>query len=342
MADSEAAAVGSPPLGQASRARVRALACRSGLSLERGVSLLELREYLRDSANTVWVDIQDPGPEEQSLLLEEFGFHPLTVEDVARGHQRPKVEEYPGYLFAVTYGVGEGPATDGVKLAEVMLFIGRNYLVTIHRGRLTAIEEAMTRWTRGGPLLQEGVGFLVYTVMDAIIDGYFPLIDAIEDQVEGLEEETLEAARTAGVERLLRFKRTLFTLRRVLFPLREVFHVFLRRDKPIFSANTLAYFQDVYDHILRLLDVLDIEREMLAAALDAHLAVISNRLNTTMRTLTVITVAVALVGSVFGAWGMNFEAIPLAGSPWGFWAVACGAVLLVVTALTYSWKRGWL
>ena len=94
------------------------------------------------------------------------------------------------------------------------------------------------------------------------------------------------------------------------------------RDKPIFSANTLAYFQDVYDHVLRLLDVLDMEREMLAAALDAHLAVVSNRLNTTMRTLTAITVAVALIGSVFGAWGMNFEQVPLENSPWGFWAVA--------------------
>jgi magnesium transporter len=276
------------------------------------------------------------------LLLEEFGFHPLTVEDVARGHQRPKVEEYPGYLFAVTYGVVSGQTAGGVVLAEVMLFIGRNYLVTIHRGRVTAIEDAMARWTRGGPLLQEGVGFLVYTVMDTIIDSYFPAIDAIEDQVEDLEEETLGGAPTAGVERLLKFKRTLFVLRRVLYPLRDVFHVFLRRDKPIFSANTLAYFQDVYDHVLRLLDVLDMEREMLAAALDAHLAVVSNRLNTTMRTLTAITVAVALIGSVFGAWGMNFEQVPLENSPWGFWAVACGAVLLVVTALTYSWKRGWL
>lgn len=155
----------------------------------------------------------------------------------------------------------------------------------------------------------------------------------------------MEVFRRPGqydVEKLLRHKRTLFGLRRVLSPLRDAFHIFLRRDQPIFSANTLAYFQSVYDHVLRLLDAIDMEREMVASALEAHLAVVSNRLNAVMKTLTVITVVVAITGSVFGAWGMNFTRIPLAGSPWGFWVVWGGTLLLMCSALLFSWRRGWL
>jgi magnesium transporter len=121
-----------------------------------------------------------------------------------------------------------------------------------------------------------------------------------------------------------------------------VLNVFLRREQSMFSANTVAYFQNVYDHVLRQLDAVDMEREMVAGVLEAHLTVVSNRLNATMKTLTVITITVAIAGSVFGAWGMNFGEIPLAESPWGFWAVGGGTLALIVTALLWSWKRGWL
>jgi magnesium transporter len=191
-------------------------------------------------------------------------------------------------------------------------------------------------------MLREGVGFLVYTVMDAIIDGYSPLMNAIEEELEGAEMEIFTRFHQERVQRLLELKRTLFTLRRVLYPLRETFSLFLRRDQPLFSANTLVYFRDVYDHILRILDVLDVERDMVASTLDAHLTVVSNQLNQTMKTLTVITVIVALAGSVFGAWGMNFEAIPLATAPWGFWGVMGSTITLIVIALIVSRWRGWL
>ena len=184
------------------------------------------------------------------------------------------------------------------------LFIGRNYLVTVHRGRVPALEEAYQRWTRGGQLLSEGVGFLTYTVMDALIDAFFPLIDAIEDYMDEIELEMFADLGRKGSQELLKLKRTLVTLRRVLSPLREVFNAFLRRG-PMFSPNTRIYFQDVQDHVLRILDVLEIEREMVASALEAYLTVLSNRLNTTMQTLTVITMVVAVVGG--GVWSVGDE-----------------------------------
>ena len=322
--------------------RVRTVACLGGVSLERDVPPEEISDYIRDAGNLVWLDVQDPGPAELSMLLEEFGFHPLALEDVAKGQQRPKVGEYKGYMFVVTYAVISGDSTEALRTVEVDLFIGRNYVVSIHRGRVPALEDAFGRWTRGGAMIREGVGFLVYTVMDAIIDAYFPVIDAIEDELEETESEMFAEFRQQDVQRLLELKRTLFRLRRVLYPLRETFNLFLRRDQPIFSTNTLVYFQDVYDHILRILDVLDIEREMVASALDAHLTVISNQLNATMKTLTVITAVVALAGAVFGALGMNVSGIPFAETAWGFWAIFGGTAALALAALLASRRYGWL
>jgi len=323
-------------------AKVKTVACLGGVSLERDVPSEEIRDYIRDPSNLVWMDVQDPGPAELSMLSEEFGFHPLALEDVATGQQRPKMDEYKGYTFVVTYGVVPGTDSTTPRTFEVDLFIGRNYVVSLHRGRVPALENALGRWTRGGAMLREGVGFLVYTVMDTIIDAYFPIINAIEDELAKIETEMFARFHQDSVQRLIELKRTLFTLRRVLYPLREAFNLFLRRDQPLFSANTLVYFQDVYDHILRILDVLDIERDMVASTLNAHLTVASNELNATMKTLTIITLVVAGYGSVFGAWGMNFNAMPLTEAPWGFWGVVSVTSIFIAAALVLSRWRGWL
>ena len=322
--------------------RVRTVACVSGVSLERGVPTEEIHDYIKESSNLVWMDVQDPGPAELSMLLEEFGFHPLALDDVAKEQQRPKVDEYKGYLFAVTYCVAAASDLKDIKTVEVDLFIGRNYVVTIHRGRIPALEDALGRWTRGGPMLREGVGFLVYTVMDALIDTYFPVIDAIEDEIEEIELELFGPFRGRGVQDLLKLKRTLVVLRRVLYPLRETFHVFLRPDRTHFSAAMLVYFQDLHSHILRIVDVLDTERDMAAGALEAYLTVVSNRLNETMKKLAVLTVAVAVLSAVFGAWGMNFAVIPLADAPWGFATVLGGTFAIIGLLGLVAWQRGWM
>ena len=328
--------------GLSTTACLKTVACVGGVSIERGIPTDEIHQYIRDPENLIWMDVQDPGEQELSMLLEEFGFHPLSIEDVSKGEQRPKVDEYKGYLFVVTYAVVLGSDIKDLRTTEVDLFIGRNYLVTVHHGRVPALEDAYQRWTRGGTMLGEGVGFLAYTVVDALIDAYFPLIDSIEDYMDETELELFSGPRRKGGQDLLKLKRTLVTLRRLLSPLREVFHVFLRQDRPMFSPNTRVYFQDANDHVLRILEVLEIEREMVTGALAASLTVLSNDLNTTMRTLTVITIVVAVMGAVFGAWGMNFAQIPLANSKGGFWIIFGAALLFVMLAIGFARMRKWL
>jgi magnesium transporter len=320
---------------------VKSAACLGGVSLERSLPVGEIHDYIEHADNVVWVDVQDPGETELAMLIEEFGLHPLALEDAAGGPRRPKVDEFKGYLLLVTHAAVAAKDVAKCRTVEVDLFVGRNYVVSIHRGRLPALEEALTRWMRGGPMLREGVGFLAYAVLDALIDSFAPVITRIEDDIDEIEIAVLARTDEADLRRLLQLKRDLSALRRVLNPLRSVFQVLLRRDHPVFPGNIEVYLRDVLNHVLQILDVLDAERDRAAGVLDASLAVSSNRLNKTMKTLAVITVAVAVVGSVFGAYGMNFEAIPLAAAPWGFLAVALGTVGLVVLALLIGWWLGW-
>lgn len=297
----------------------------------------QISDHLKDHGSLLFVLIQDPGPAELEMLREEFGFHRLALEDAARQQQRPKVDEYPGYFFVVVYSVLPLEAGEPVHTIEVDLFIGRNYLVALHRGEIPAMEEAIRRWDRTDPELRHDVGFLVHTVVDSIIDAYFPVVDVIEDRLDEVEI-SLFSGHWNKPEELLDIKRSLFTLRKATYPMRDVFNIFLRRDDRVFSAETHPYFQDVYDHVLRLLDIIDIQRDMATGALDAHLSVISNRLNETMKRLTVITICVAIMGAIFGAWGMNFTHVPL--DNWGlngFYLVAGST--LVLTGLALVWAK---
>ena len=322
--------------------RVRTVACLGGVSLERDVPQEQIHEYIATAEHVTWVDVEDPGEREIAMLLEEFGFHPLALEEAAKGHQRPKIAEYKGYILVVTYGVVAVAGASPLQASELDIFIGRNYAVTIHRHPLPALEEGYRRWTRGGVMLREGVGYLVFTIVDSVIDTYFPVLDALENALDETELNIFNQQQEDGTQDLLAAKRDLSMIRRVLSPLRESFSVLLRRDHPILTQNTTIHFQHVYDNILRILDAVDIQRDLVASSLDAQMTVVSNRLNRTMKTLTIITVVVATGGLVFGAWGMNFSRVPFSDEPWGFAAVVGGTIALIIVVLVLSRKWRWL
>jgi magnesium transporter len=317
-------------------AEVRALGLLAGLSLERSLPLDDLARTIAEPTNLVWVDVQNPGTEEMSLLREAFNFHPLAIEDVVNGQQRPKVDEYRGYMFVVTYASLRGSDALGATVREVDLFIGRNYLVTVHRGEVPAIDEAMARWTRGGDLLQEGVGYLVYIVVDAIIDAYFPVVDAIGDELDAIESSLFSGFRDDLVQRFLRVKRSLHGLRRVLSPMRETFTVFLRRDHPLFSPATQVYFQDVHDHVLRLLDTLEVQRDKVAGTTDAYFMMASHRMSLRVRTMTIALITGGLVALGLALWAaLGVASIPWLGVALGAGLAAAGAVVAVGS------RKGW-
>lgn len=312
----------------------------------RAIQPHEISEWLQKEGALIWVDIQDPGPHELEMLRQEFGFHRLALEDAGKQQQRPKVDEYKGYYFVVMYAPLPFSPEGETQTVEVDMFVGRNYVVSLHQGEVPALQEAGKRWERTDGELREHVGFLLHTVMDSVIDAYFPVVDELEDRLDDQELKLYAAyAQSSQVkpENLLSVKRSLFTLRRAIYPMREIFNTFLNREQTFFDPETYPYFQDVYDHVLRLLDIIDIQRDMATGTLDAHLAVVSNRLNETMKGLTVVTVVVAIMGAVFGAWGMNFTSVPF--DKWGlagFYLISGTTVTLVAGALAWmKYKRYW-
>ena len=317
--------------------RIRTCLARPGAKECIHIPPEQISEALHEPDALLWVDINQPQQGDLEMLREEFQFHQLALEDVASQRQRPKVDEYPGYTFVVMYAPLPCQPGEEVQTAEVDVFVGANYVVTLHDGHVPAMKEAFDRWQRTQPDVRGNVGFLFHTVLDALVDAYFPVVDELEDRLDQLEIRLFQNSRVVRAAEMLAIKRSLFTLRKAAYPMREVFNAFLRRDHPLFSPETLPYFQDVYDHVLRLLDIIDIQRDMATGTLDAHLAVISNRLNETMKTLTVVTLFVAIAGCVFGAWGMNVEHIPLSHSREGFWWVCGGTV--VVEGVMLAWAK---
>lgn len=295
-----------------------------------------ISDLLPESDNVLWLDIQDPTSGDLELLRQEFGFHELALEDVEKAHQRAKVDQYEGYYFLVLYALRER------QVCELNLFVGPNYLVTVHRGEVPEINETLDRWRQNAGRLERGVGVLVYSLLDAIVDGYFPVLDAIAEQVEDIDQAIFDPRSRDCLAEVFALKKELLNLRRVLAPERDVLNVLIRRDQPLFGQDVLPYFQDVYDHAIRVLDAIDLYRDQLSSTLDAYLSVASNRLNYVMKRMTALATILMSVTLISSTYGMNFQNMPELQWPYGY-AYALGLMLAIAVGLAVLFMRiDWL
>ena len=302
----------------------------------------ELSDYCGVERNVVWADVSDPTSKDFDELAEEFGFHPLSIEDCRNAHQRPKVEEYPGYYFMVLYEaelVGEG---DDLELREVNIFLGQNYLVTVHSRPIRGVETARRLWGEWTDRAEQGSGLLAYLLIDAVVDDYMPLLDVLSDRMDDLEDQIFGDFQPEAIQEIFRIKKQLLFLRRTVAPLRDVFNTMLRREQPIFPRETHVYFQDVFDHIIRVADTIDTLRDMLGSTMDAYLSIQGNRMNMIMKRLTSIATVLMSVTLVAGIYGMNFKYMPEL--EWRFGYVFALALMLVIGLVLYFYlrKEKWL
>jgi magnesium transporter len=293
-------------------------------------------DLLPDKGRVVWLDMVDPVDADIELLREEFGLHHLTAEDLIRRGQRPKLEHYDHYSFAVFYALG------AERRDELGMLIGDNYLVTVHQGPFPEIAETVSRWGQAATGIEHGVGAAVYTLIDTIVDGYFPLIDEIAERVDAVEDGIFAPRSLDYVPQVLALKRELLELRRTIAPEREVLNSLIRRDQPLLGESTLVYFQDVYDHVIRVLDAVDLYRDQLTALLEAHLSVVSNRLNYVMKRMTALATILMSVNLIASNYGMNFDNIPELHWQNGYF-FTLGLMVAVGLALLAIFKRiDWL
>lgn len=301
----------------------------------RQATAADLPALLAGVQSTVWVDVAGPEGEGLRVLHEVFRFHPLAIEDTRNQRQRPKVEDYNGYLFLIL-----NPARPGAdpEFRELDVFVGPRYLVTVHPAAEPAIAEAAHRIGRASGLVTSGR--LLYTLVDVVVDGYFPLLDRLDEEIDSLEDAVLARPEPDALARLFRLKRALLEVRRVVGPQRDMFNVLMRRDLPYLDLDALQYYlRDVYDHLLRITDMVDTFRDLLTSTIDLYMSSASNQLNRVVNRLTVITVLIGTLAVITGFYGMNFEVTwPPFGAPWGVGA-ALGMMAVAVAALLAIFRR---
>lgn len=302
----------------------------------------QLDSLVREGNGLLWIDVRDPSPTDIERIGATFQLHPLALEDAARFHQRPKLDRYDSFLFVVFFALS-WPSGERPQTHELHIVVGADYLLTIHPGELPAIAETAARWRRhGGRQGKRQVALLLYALLDALVDGYFPVIDELAERIDVLEEGVFEAGDPTVQADIFALKKDLLAIRRVVAPERDTMNELVRRDTPLFDDRELVYFQDVYDHVLRVTDAIDLYRDLLSSALDASVSMTANRLNQVMRTLTassIILMSMTLVASIYG---MNFVNIPellwTLGYPW-----ALGLMVLIGSALFMLFRRiDWL
>lgn len=312
---------------------------RNGQTVENALPLDQISDVIKRTEDLLWIDVVAPEGGELALIKEEFGFHPLSMEDTARQLQRPKLDNYDGYVFLVFYAVSRHEVDRTIRLTQLSLFVGPNYVVTVHERPLDVLDEIGTRWCRN--VVEIGthtVGLLVYSILDAVVDDYFPILDEISDRLEDLEERIFDSFDSTAQAEIFAIKKELLHIRRVVAPERDLLNVLLRRDARIFDEATIVYFQDIYDHLLRVADAVDTYRDLLTSALEFHLSTLSNRLNQVMKTLTASSIILMSMTLIAGIYGMNFVHMPELNWTIGY-PLALGAMAAIGGTLFAVFRR---
>jgi magnesium transporter len=313
--------------------------------VEEGVTDVSTCQTWLSRPGVTWINIEGV---HQIDLLEQvgavFGLHPLVLEDIANTGQRPKVEDYGGYLYVVLRMLSLHAATQEVVGEQVSLVLGPNFVISFQEGIAgDAFDPIRGRLrTSKGRVRREGADYLVYSLIDAIVDGYFVLLEKLGEQIELLDERMLinrarEVARTIHL-----LKREMIWLRKAVWPLREMVSTLQRAESPLVRASTAVYLKDVYDHTIEVIDTVETYRDVLSGMLENNLSLLTTRLNEVMKVLTVISTIFIPLTFIVGIYGMNFRHMPELEWRWGYPLVMLGMAGIAVALYFYFRRKKWL
>ncbi len=303
----------------------------------------QIRDHL-ERDHFFWLDLTGPTEDQVTALDDLFGFHPLAMRDITDFGQRPKLDNYGDYAFLVFYGAGDAKPGNTDPLCEVHMFISGHYLITVHRGPLPQLEEQ--RQELDGQRLHSEQ-FLIYRVLDALTDSFFPVLSAIDDEVDSLEDAILARPTDEQLAQLFTLKRQLVAMRKVVTPQRDLFarSVDQLDELPGLQLDERDYFRDVYDHLIRISDLIDSYRDLMSGATDLYLSTISNRQNEVTKQLTIIATIFLPLSFITGFFGQNFTYMisHLIDTAWVFWVVGVGSMVATVAGLMVFFRRkGWV
>ncbi len=317
---------------------------RDGVLEAEGFPIADVSEYIKDPSATVWFDLLAPTPEKLAVISEELGLHPLAVEDVLHPHQRPKLDIYESHLFLTVYAVRLGEGDGPLDLTEVSVFVTRNALVTVRSDDTCDIDAVVARWDAEGGLARHGVSFLLHSLLDYVVDGHFDVAQALDDQVEELEDQLFTDRPGDGramQRQMFDLRRTTVRFRRVVVPMREVVNSLIRRDLRVVEPEMAPYYQDVYDHVLRVSEWTESLRELVGNVYETHLNLQGYRMNDIMKRVTSWAAIIAVPTLITGFYGQN---IPFPGFSHaaGFWTSSL--LIIVASSILYLVfrKKDWI
>ncbi|WP_121011742.1 magnesium transporter CorA family protein [Saccharothrix australiensis] len=314
---------------------------RHGVLEAEGFPIGELSGRLRDDDTTVWVDLCGPSQADLAAIADELGLHELAVEDALHPHERPKLDRYDTHCFLSAYAVRLDPDSGRLSTFELSAFLTPRALVTVRADDRFDMAAVTARWDESRQLAGSGVGFLAHGLLDAVVDGHFEAVQALDDRIEHLEDLVFaDHPDDRHVQRrALALRKSLVVLRRVVLPMREVVNGLMRHD--LVDDRIMPYYHDVYDHVLRATEWTESLRETVATIRETQLGIQANRLNSIMKKVTGWAAVIAVPTAITGFYGQN---VPYPGfeQPWGFWVST--AVIAVLSAGLYALfkRRDWL
>jgi len=294
---------------------------------------INLQEILNNEINLLWLDLDDPTDEEIVILSEEFKFHELAIEDCLFPQSQPKVDDFGNYIFIIIQGVKKykEDGEEELKTVDLDIFFGKNFVVTVHEEPIKSITGLINRCHQNPMFLDKGSDFLLHAIIDGVVDSYLPLLEEIDDSIEDVEDKVLVNPSQKIMGDILSLKKKILAIRKIIGPQQTVIGILSRRDIPFIKHQTLIYYRDIYDHLVRISDTIDMYRDLSTSVLDVYLSGASNRLTEVMKVLTLIATIVMPLTLITSYYGMNF---PLPEFGWGIvrsipfvWSLIIGTTL---------------
>ncbi len=307
----------------------------------------ECLRYLKQKRTVTWINVD--GLMDKAVLedlCEKFNVHPLVIEDILNTEQRPKVEDYEAYLYIVARMLYYDEKREHIKTEQLSMILGPAFVVTFQEKRGDTLGVVRERIRKGkGKIRKAGVDFLAYSLLDAIVDNYFIILEKFGERIEELEEEVVKSPDPKTLHRLHMLKREMVHLRKSVWPLREVVNALereVRSRSPLIKKETSVYLRDLYDHTIQVIDTVETYRDMTSGMLDIYLSGVSNRLNEVMKVLTIIGTIFIPLTFITGLYGMNFRFMPELEHPIGYPAVLALMLILSIIMLFYFRRKKWL
>jgi magnesium transporter len=323
---------------------IRTRLYRDGKCVEENFDPAKISDHLETETCVVWLDLESPDKADLALIAEEFSLNPLAVEDATTERQRPKLDHYDDHIFISLYDVTLDQETGQLHAHELAVFASQHYLITVRKSPGYSIDPIVTRWDDNQNLAKYGVGFLLWGLLDVVVDGHFQTVQQLDEKIEGLEELLFDPTETGTAVQRQSFelRKSLVRIRRVVLPTREVVNALMRRENSLVDEALIPYYQDVYDHVLRAADWTDSLRDLVSTILETHLTIQGNRMNDIMKKVTSWAAIGAVPTIITGYYGMNVLTFPKSGTDGG------GYVALILMAALVSWlyfmfkRRDWL